>query len=255
MTNMRARSSTGGGPTGSRRQRFDPGRSRPIRPSADICPNSPIPETHDPSRSPRARWSPKPMPENAIGALVQAQHTGHFTSRDKSNAIGTPMGRPGRRAEIRHSQLVLDQVGTSVTDRPALSGIREISRLVAAAPTIDVCNSQAVLETRHFHAFRTNVRKSRVGHGPVPAEQGEFQTPISDIMSTKVRRVHLMNQERFERPPPAVLGRVAQSASTPTGLMDCARFSPPPSGAVVATRADQRSFHDGPTSADVVMIQ
>lgn len=39
------------------------------------------------------------------------------------------MGRPGRRAEIRHSQLVLDQVGTSVTDRPALSGIREISRL------------------------------------------------------------------------------------------------------------------------------
>jgi hypothetical protein len=206
VTNMRARSSTGGGPTGSRRQRFDPGRSRPIRPSADICPNSPIPETHDPSRSPRARWSPKPMPENAIGALVQAQHTGHFTSRDKSNAIGTPMGRPGRRAEIRHSQLVLDQVGTSVTDRPALSGIREISRLVAAAPTIALAvpiqsSDVATLGPfwkRHFHAFRTTVRKSRVGHGPVPAEQGEFQTPISDIMSIQPRRFHLMNHGRFQ---------------------------------------------------------
>lgn len=35
---------------------------------------------------------------------------------------------------------------------------------------------------------------------------------------------HRMNQGRFEHPPPAALGRVIQNISTPTGLVDCARF-------------------------------
>lgn len=33
-----------------------------------------------------------------------------------------------------------------------------------------------------------------------------------------------MNQGRFERPSPTALGRVVQSASTPTGLVDWANF-------------------------------
>lgn len=79
--------------------------------------------------------------------------------------------------------------------------------------------------------------------------------PISHIMSTQVRRVHLMNHAAPDIPSPAASDQDDQKASTATAYGTCTRFGRLRSGATVATRVREASFHDGPTSADVVMIQ
>src|SRR5690242_18070069 len=81
---------------------------------------------------------------------------------------------------------------------------------------------------------------TRTAHGErIPEPEGDF-------FASKGARLQV---QRLHTP-----GRFGQSASTSTGLVDRARFAPPPSGAVVATRACQRSLRDGPTGTDAAMM-
>lgn len=112
-----------------------------------------------------------------------------------------------------------------------------------------------------------NLAGARGGIGPHPSrESAPLPCPISAdaplssggirrnricSVTSKIRRFHLMNHVAPEVPSSAASDRYGQSASTPTTYGTCTRFGRLHSGATVATRVGEASFHDGPTSAKV----